>query len=119
MNRRQIDLRRLVWIKMDNFIKSIYRSDRAYTYVYGGIRNRGPGLAKPEKGGATVPRYFFNVVDGVSKNLMGDSDGIVLSDLSGARKRLSAGLGISHVTIFANQSSLGRSLLPTRMPMLS
>jgi hypothetical protein len=33
-----------------------------------------------------VPRYFFNVVDGVSKNLMGDSDGIVLSDLSRARK---------------------------------
>jgi hypothetical protein len=33
-----------------------------------------------------VPRYFFNVVDGMSKNLMGDSDGIVFSDLSGARK---------------------------------
>jgi hypothetical protein len=33
-----------------------------------------------------VPRYFFNVVDGVYKNLMGDSEGIVLSDLTGARK---------------------------------
>jgi hypothetical protein len=43
------------------------------------------GLAKAKRG-ATVPRYFFNVVDGVSKNLMGDSDGIVFSDLSGARK---------------------------------
>jgi len=32
-----------------------------------------------------VPRYFFNVVDGMSKNLMRDSDGIVFSDLSGAR----------------------------------
>jgi hypothetical protein len=42
-------------------------------------------LAKSQEGG-TVPRYFFNVIDGVSKNLMGDSDGIVFSDLSGARK---------------------------------
>ena len=33
-----------------------------------------------------MPRYFFNVVDGVSKNLMRDSDGIVFTDLSGARK---------------------------------
>ena len=33
-----------------------------------------------------MPRYFFNVVEGDSKNLMGDSDGIVFSDLSGARK---------------------------------
>jgi hypothetical protein len=33
-----------------------------------------------------VPRYFFNVIDDVSKNLMGDSEGIVFSDLNGARK---------------------------------
>jgi hypothetical protein len=33
-----------------------------------------------------VPRYYFNVVDGASKTLMGDSYGIVFSDLSGARK---------------------------------
>lgn len=33
-----------------------------------------------------MPRYFFNAVDGMSKNLMGDSEGIVFSDLSGARK---------------------------------
>jgi hypothetical protein len=43
-------------------------------------------LAKSQKGEATVPRYFFNVVDGVSKTLMGDPDGIVFFDLTGARK---------------------------------
>jgi hypothetical protein len=43
-------------------------------------------LAKGQKWGETVPRYFFNVVDGVSKTLMGDPEGVVLSDLSGARR---------------------------------
>jgi hypothetical protein len=33
-----------------------------------------------------VPRYFFNVVDGTSKSLMRDHDGIVFADFSGARK---------------------------------
>jgi Domain of unknown function (DUF6894) len=66
-------------------IKSIYRSDRAYTYVYGGDQQSGAGLAKPEKGG-TVPRYFFNVVDGESRNLMRDSEGTMFPDLSGARE---------------------------------
>jgi hypothetical protein len=33
-----------------------------------------------------VPRYFFNVVEGNSKNLLRDSEGTVFSDLGGARK---------------------------------
>jgi hypothetical protein len=33
-----------------------------------------------------VPRYFFNVVEGHSKNLVRDSEGTVLSGLSEARK---------------------------------
>jgi hypothetical protein len=33
-----------------------------------------------------VPRYFFNVVDGNSKNLLRDSEGAIFSDLGEARK---------------------------------
>ena len=33
-----------------------------------------------------MPRYFFNMVDGDSKNLMRDSEGAVFTDLSGAKK---------------------------------
>ena len=33
-----------------------------------------------------MPRYFFNVVDGNSKNLLRDSEGAVFSDLGEARK---------------------------------
>jgi hypothetical protein len=45
-----------------------------------------PALGWPSQRGATVPRYFFNVVDGGSKNLMRDSEGTVFPDLSGARE---------------------------------
>jgi len=33
-----------------------------------------------------VPRYFFNMVDGSSRNLLKDSDGAEFSDLNEARK---------------------------------
>lgn len=33
-----------------------------------------------------MPRYFFNMVDGSSRNLVKDSDGAEFSDLNGARK---------------------------------
>ena len=43
-------------------------------------------LAGQANEGATVPRYFFNVMEGSSKNLLRDSEGSVFSDLGGARK---------------------------------
>jgi uncharacterized protein DUF6894 len=33
-----------------------------------------------------VPRYFFNIVDGYSENLVKDSEGAVFPDVDGARK---------------------------------
>jgi hypothetical protein len=67
-------------------INSIYRLDRTYKYNFGGDETSGGEVGEKPRQGRTMPRYFFNVVDGVSKNLMRDFEGIVFSDLGGARK---------------------------------
>jgi hypothetical protein len=54
-----------------------------YQYSCGGIVSIYAGMAEDR---ATVPRFFFNVVEGHSKNLAMDSEGAVFSGLSEANK---------------------------------
>jgi hypothetical protein len=41
-----------------------------------------------------MPRYFFNVIEGYSKNLVRDSEGVILDGDDEAKKKQQAGLAI-------------------------